>query len=249
VRHSKVLVAPLVVAVLMVACSDDDETPATSTVADGAALSVHIPAEYEEAVGLVVDAFESENPDADVEVVVEEMDGLTASVVDETADVAILPQLWLDDLDSTAPTGEFGRNLPIIVVPEGNPGGIEGTEAFASDSGLSTAVCGPETAIGKISVLALGSTGVTPDPATVAAGCEAEVVSQVAAGELDAAFIYRMGTVLPDGVEVVDAPVDDNFVFEITYVVVDESAAADDLIEFIASDTGQEILTENGYLP
>lgn len=241
--RSKVLVLT-VAAALVAACGDDDgATGTTGAPVDG--VEVVVAPALEGIADLLVEAYAAEATDTEVSVVVEEQEALVASLADGRPDLVLAPAVWLTD-PALEPV-ELGRNLAVVVVPEGNPDGIRGVNVFAADAGLATAVCGEESPIGNPSLLVLTAAGVTPDPAAVADGCHAEAAQQVANGELDAALIFRAGVVVPEGAETVVLPDEGNLVVELSYVLLGD--AADDLADFLAGDTAAQILTENGYLP
>ena len=144
----------------------------------------------------------------------------------------------------------FARNLAIIVVPEGNPEGIEDLSAFAPDSGLTTRICGEQTPSGTFVLAgARRKAGVTVDDAPLEEGCESEAAQQVADGELDAATMFRMNVPVPDGAEVVEIAEDVNIVVPISAAVLTDSDAAADFAAFMASEEASSILTEIGYRP
>ncbi len=163
--------------------------------------------------------------------------------------VTLIPNAWLEGVEGVEAT-PFGRNLAVIVTPAGNPEGIEDLTAFAADSGLNVAACGDSTQFGNLAALTLANAGVeaADDVASSEENCEQEALEQVAAGDLDAALVFRSGVEVPDGTEVVEVPEESNTVIEVSYVLGEgEDAAA--FGEFVESDEGQQILEENGYLP
>ena len=251
-RGSKLLVAPVVAALLLGACGSDDDNGSSGSTTEGqagTALAVYTVPQLEDIVQEVVQAYEAENPEASVEITTEGQAAIAASVGDKKPDVAILPALVLDPISEGLEPASFGRTLAVIAVPADNPGDVADLTAFAADTDLRTQICGEDTEIGNFSLIVLSRAGVNPDPDTVAAGCEAEALQQVAAEELDAALMFRGGVEVPDGVAIVDINEEANLIIDLSYVVIDDSAGATGFGEFLASDAAREILTAKGYLP
>lgn len=242
--RSKVLVLIFVAAALISGCSDDDDATTTTTSASGDGVELVVAPELAGIAELLAEAYAADGT-AGVTVVVEEQESLVASVSSRRPDMVLAPKVWLTD--PSLEVVDFGRNLAVVVVPAGNPDGITGLDVFAADSELATAVCGEDSPIGNPALLVLAAAGVTPDPATVAPGCDDDAARRVAAGELDAALIFRAGVVMPDGTDIVELPEAGNLVIELSYVALGDAATG--LADFLAGDTAQQILTQNGYLP
>jgi molybdate transport system substrate-binding protein len=234
---------------LVAGCGGDDSSPTTTTTTTGEGgggkIALHTAPPLEDLMTLVVDAYRAADPRAEVTVVAEDQADLVASVETGEADVAVVPNAWLTDLEGAEP---FGRNVVVMAVPAGNPGGIA-PEDFAAGGDATVAVCGDQTPLGNFVVGVLANLGVTPDPATVKAGCEGESLQAIADGELDAAFLFRGGQPVPDGVELVEIPEDQNIVIDLSLMRPSGSPAADSLMEFLDSDAVKELLTQYGYLP
>jgi molybdate transport system substrate-binding protein len=162
---------------------------------------------------------------------------------------AIVPSPYLGSVDSDSVV--IGRNLAMIAVPAGNPGQVSGLDAFAADAALDTAICGADSPYGNLATLVLEREGVTPDPARVGVGCDADAVAQVARGDLDAALVFRSFLEIPGGVEVINIPDDQNLVIDIRYAPVGdaEDSETGSFPEFLKSDQATDILTHEGFLP
>jgi ABC-type molybdate transport system substrate-binding protein len=245
VRAIKLMVVVVVAALLAGACGDDSgsDSPAEGTTG----LSVYTSDSLEEVTNALTAAFEEENPDEGVEVVVNEQAAMTGAITSALADVAIVPDLWLDTLSDDLEAGSAGQALAVIAVPAGDPDGIT-LEDFAADADATTAICGETTGVGNFSVLVLQNAGVTPDLESVSEGCEQDSLQQIADGELDAALMFRANLDVPDGVELLDIDEDVNVIFDISYVVPGDSDAAKAFGDFMESDTAQTILEDHGYL-
>jgi molybdate transport system substrate-binding protein len=206
--------------------------------------TIHTVAELEPMVQGLVDAY-NETSDAPVEVAVE--DPAQAIEAVRQGSPGILPAPFLGDVDveSTA----IGRTLAIIAVPAGNPSEVSGLDAFAEDSGLDTAVCGPESPYGNLAAALLSRADVELAPGQVGSGCEADAVARVERSELAAALVFRHLVQLPPDVEVVDIPEDQNIVLDVQYLPVSAAPSSGSFEEFLASDTAAQVLSGFGFLP
>ncbi|HEX6420782.1 MAG TPA: substrate-binding domain-containing protein [Acidimicrobiales bacterium] len=157
---------------------------------------------------------------------------------------AVLPGPWLAEVGGESIA--IGRGLAVIVVPEGNPGQVSGVEAFAPDAGLSTVACGPDSSVGNFTAAVMQRGGIQAPVVDSSEQCAADAVARVASGELDAAIFFRNGVELPQGVEVVPIPDDQNLVIDVHYL---PRPGGDDFGAFLGSEPAAQILTTQGYLP
>jgi hypothetical protein len=246
VGRRNLLVLAAVAAASVVACGGDDgdTTCGTGGESGGGVATVHTAPPLEPVVSELVDAY-NETSDADIELAVAPQDEVVHAV--SGCEPAVVPAAWLGGVDTESVV--IGRNLAIIAVPAGNPSQVTGVDAFARDSVLETAICGAESPVGNFATLVLGRGGVRPDPARVGEGCDADVVARVASGQLDAALLFRGNVPIPEGVEVVNLPDDQNLVIDIRYAPAADDASTDSFQGFLASDAAQQLLTQQGYLP
>jgi ABC-type molybdate transport system substrate-binding protein len=143
----------------------------------------------------------------------------------------------------------IGRNLAIIAVPVGNPAQVPGVGAFAPDSALNTAICGANSPFGNFAALVLARAGVNPAGVRVAQGCDADAVARIARGELDAALVFRSNVPIPDNVEVINIPEDQNVVVDVRYAPTSEGGTGKSFQDFLASDQAKKVLSQRGFLP
>lgn len=226
-RGRRVLVASVALVVASSACGGDDKAQ-TPNVPDPNALAVYTAAPNEGILTALTDAFASENGGVQVDVTVADPAALVEAIKAGTADIVVLPDIFLEPIRGDVDTSYFGRNLTVIAVPTDNPGDVTDLSAFAPDSGLNTAVCGFGTG---------------------ESGCEALILDQVAEGGFDAGIMFRNDLAVPDGVELIDLPEEQNIVIDLSYVVLDDGDTATSFTDFLGSDVARDLLTARGYLP
>ncbi|MGH9193747.1 MAG: substrate-binding domain-containing protein [Acidimicrobiales bacterium] len=243
----------IVVAAALAACSggDGDNNGAASSEGGGAGpeagggpATVHTVAGLEPLAREIVDTY-NESSDAPIELAVEPPDQAIQAASQGSSVILPGPGLANVDAESTV----IGRTLAIIVVLAGNPANVTGVNAFSQTSGLDTALCGPNASIGNFAALVVARGGVQPDPADVAEGCETDAVASVASGELDAALVFRSYVAIPQGVEVVPIPDDQNIVVEIRYAPASDNPSSGSFEAFLASDPAKQVLSRQGFLP
>jgi molybdate transport system substrate-binding protein len=152
----------------------------------------------------------------------------------------------------------FARNVPVIVVPRGNPAGIRGLEDLPRAKRIVVGV--PQVPIGAytLRILDAASKRYGPD---FRARVEARVVSRelnvrqvlgkVSLGEADAAVVYRTDVAAAaQGVETVAIPSDLNVVAEYPIAVLTSAkqpALADEFVALVLSAAGREVLERHGF--
>lgn len=195
---------------------------------------------------------EAANPEANVEIVAAPVLDLIEQIVNDPRPGAILaPQGAMDaikgvsgDVGSPEP---LGRNLFVVVVPKGNPKGIEGVADLAAGTDLRVTACGPQSPYGNFAQLVLDSADVEVAEGVVGSGCANKAVKQVAAGELDAALVMR--TAKNRTVQSVPVPEEDNVIVSIEIAQVRDDEGAAGLVTYAQSEAGSSILTDRGFQP
>jgi molybdate transport system substrate-binding protein len=138
----------------------------------------------------------------------------------------------------------IARNRLAILVPHGNPEGIERLDDLSRD-GVVFILCAPEAPCGALGAEALRDAGVTTEPVSLEENAKG-VVSKVALGEADAGLAY-----VTDVTDDVDAiPFDGAPETAYAAGVLGQSDDADvarAFVDFVASDPAQAILREHGF--
>ena len=152
----------------------------------------------------------------------------------------------------------FARNEPVIVVPVGNPAGIDALADLPRARRL--VVGAPEVPIGEYTVRILEAASRRYGPAFGAA-VESRVASRelnvrqvlakVALGEADAAIVYRTDALASRGaVEVISIPPELNVVAEYPIAVLrgaPQAGLARAFVELVLSSAGQAVLARHGF--
>lgn len=141
----------------------------------------------------------------------------------------------------------FARNRLTIAVAPGNPHRITGPSDLARRR-LIVVVCADQVPCGRRTAEMLANAGVTIRPASREPSVRA-ALSKVAAGEADAAVVYRTD-VLDAGRAVEDVSIPDsvNVTSEYPFVVLRPApAAARTFAAFLLGDHAQQILRRHGF--
>jgi molybdate transport system substrate-binding protein len=248
--------------VLAAACGgDDDDSAATtteSTEAEGptGSITVFAAASLTDSFGEMADSFEEENPGTTVEMNFGASSALREQIlagapadVFASANTSNMDQL----VDADAVEGEpqvFVRNELEIAVPAGNPGNVNGLDAFGN-ADLNIGLCAAEVPCGQFGREALANAGVTPAQDTDEPDVRS-LLTKVEAGDLDAGLVYHTD-VLAAGDEVEGVEVPDEFNVIASYPLAALSASgnaelASAFVEFVLSDEGESILESYGFM-
>jgi molybdate transport system substrate-binding protein len=172
------------------------------------------------------------------------------------------PQKLVDDGYGVGPVTKFAGNLLTIIVPLGNPAGIE-TPADLAKSGVKIVTCGPTVPIAKYAAQLVANLATQPGyPADFVAKYNANVVSQqdnvsavvsqIALGDGDAGIVYATDAKTSTQVTTVAIPAAANVPATYGGVVVKAStnlAAAQAFLTWLAGPDGQAVLASFGFLP
>ena len=144
----------------------------------------------------------------------------------------------------------FATNVLQIVVPEGNPLGIDSLDDLTSPD-VTLSLCGPEVPCGKYAAQAFETAGLEVPPAGDQENVKG-VLTQVQLGEADAGIVYVTDVLAADDVEGIDLAADQQV--EATYpasVLAEASNpdAAAAFLAFLTGDEAQSILEDFGFGP
>ena len=146
----------------------------------------------------------------------------------------------------------FARNRLIIVTKPGNPTGIK-TLADLADAGV-ISLCGTDVPCGTFAATALSTAGVTIPESSVTRGQNAKAtLTAVSEGDAVAGIVYVTDAqAAGSSVASVEIPADQNVVA--TYPIAVLTGTKDDALatafaDYVASDAGQSVLADAGFLP
>jgi len=151
----------------------------------------------------------------------------------------------------TATVQTFARNELEIVVPTGNPKGIQGLQDLANP-GMSVVLADPSLPAGKDAVMALALAGVKVNP-KASVSTVAQLITTVMSGNADAGLAFRSdvvaggsgvtGVALPAG-----NPVEETYRIGVLRNAANP-AAASAFVQFVRSERGRAILAAAGFVP
>ena len=142
----------------------------------------------------------------------------------------------------------FASNTLVIVVPAGNPGGVEDLGDLSDDS-VTVVLCAPEVPCGAASATLLSNAGVAVTPASLEQNVTA-VLTKVQSGEADAGLVYATDVRGASGVESLVPAGAADVVNRYPISVLTDAPnpdAADGFRAFVLGDQGQAVLEDLGF--
>lgn len=240
------LVATLLVAlgpIVIPACGDDTTT-----------LRVMAASSLSGAFADMETAFERENPNVDVVVITASSSALAGQIVDG-ADVDVFASADQTQFSRAAeavafdPARILASNSLVIIVPPGNPRGVEGLADLARDDVL-VATAAEDVPIREYTDRLLEAAGVIANFVTFEANVSG-IVTKVSTGSADAGIVYASDLVGAD-VEAVEIPADANLVARYPIAATANSRHIDDarrFVDFTLGDDGLALLAARGFGP
>lgn len=239
--------------------SDGSDSTSTSPAIAGAVAGdvvVFAASSLTEAFTEMGDAFTAENPGAKLtfnfagsgDLVAQIIEGAPADVL-VSADDTNMAKL----IDAGGNAGEpvvIAKNTFEIIVEAGNPKGITGVTDLV-DPDLTVVLCADTVPCGKGAAKILANAAVTVTPKSFEEKVKG-VVTKVTAGEADAGIVFVTDVqAAGDDATGVEIPADINVISNYPIVVIKQASnpgAAQAFIDFVASDAGQAILGDHGFL-
>lgn len=218
-------------------------------------VTVLAAASLTDAFGEIEAAFEEANPGAGVDVSHGGSSALRDQVLSgqpvdvfASASGSVMDEVVEAGANDGAPQ-QFATNKLEIVVPAGNPAGVEGLEDFGDDD-LLIGLCAEEVPCGAFGRQALGNAGVEPAPDTNEPDVRS-LLDKVASGELDAGLVYATDVLSAgDEVEGIAVPDDVNVVAKYPIVALADApnaGGAAAFVDYVLSDEGQAVLEDYGF--
>jgi molybdate transport system substrate-binding protein len=238
----------LVVLLPLAACGGGDDGAGT---AGGDQLTVLAAASLTDVFDDLAAPFEEEH-DADVtfsfgsstDLAEQVADGAPGDVL-ATADEASMQVA--EDAGVAGEVETFATNVLTIVVPTGNPAGIESLDDLADATWVR---CADEVPCGKVAVSLLDAAGVTAEPVSLEEDVRA-TLDKVVSGEADAGLVYATDAVASaDEVDAIEIPGAEEALTSYYAATLEQSEDADlaaDWVAWVTSDEGQAILGDAGF--
>jgi molybdate transport system substrate-binding protein len=240
---------------------------APATAASARELSVFAAASLRESFQALARTFEARHPDARVRFNLAGSQELRVQI-EQGAKADVFASADLVHADALAQQGLvdrpriFARNLPVAIVPRGNPGGLK---SFADLTKARRLVIGtPEVPIGRYTQTIFSRAGAVYGEAFKRALEEhvasrelnvRQVLAKVTLGEADAGIVYQTDAATARGsVEAVEIPTAINVVAEYALAIVKTTgqpaqaqSQANDWCDFVQSADGQAVLAQHGF--
>ena len=167
-----------------------------------------------------------------------------------SADEANMEKLTAEDLQGSDPQ-TFASNTLEIVVPPGNPAGIESFQDLAED-GLNLVICAPDVPCGAATQTAAEAADVELKPVSEEQSVT-DVLAKVTSGEADAGVVYVTDVLAAgDEAEGIEFPESSSAVNVYPIATVADSENADlgqEFVDLVLDDAGQKILQDLGFAP
>lgn len=152
-----------------------------------------------------------------------------------------------EDAGVTGEVETFATNVLTIVVPKGNPAGIESLDDL---DGATWVRCADEVPCGKVALAVLDANGITAEPVSLEEDVRA-TLDKVISGEAEAGLVYATDAVAAaDDVDAVEIPGAEEAITSYFATTLEQSENADlaaDWVEWITSEEGQTILGDAGF--
>ncbi len=256
-RRTSVCVVACLLLPGLAACASDSTTTTTVAADDlSGTLTVVAGASLTDAFGEIEHTFEAAHTGVDVELTFDGSAKLATAIIEgapadlfASADEANLAKVVDEGLTSGSPS-VFATNVLQIVVPEGNPLGIQGLEDLTNPD-LKLSLCAPEVPCGKYAAQAFEADGLDVPPAGNQENVKG-VLTQVQLGEADAGIVYLTDVLAADGVDGIDLAADRQVVAAYPASVLADASnpeAAAVFLAFLTGDEAQSILEDFGFGP
>ncbi|WP_369799031.1 MULTISPECIES: molybdate ABC transporter substrate-binding protein [unclassified Methanosarcina] len=226
-------------------------------------LTVSAAASLTEAFTDMESRFEAENTGIDVKMnfagsgnLRMQIEGGAPIDVFASADQNHMDILSGEELIENSSRKDFAQNSLVLIVPATSTLNITGIEDLISPKVEKISIGNPDTApVGKYARLALTETGLWDqlENRTILAEDVKQVLVYVERGEVDAGFVYMTDakTAEPGTIKIIGSvPVSTPVSYPIAVVSSSEhKEEAQEFLDFVAGEEGQEILEEYGFTP
>lgn len=253
-----------IASLIAAACSDDGPTMGggeTAPAQERGDLTVSAASSLTDAFSEIGKAFEKANPGTTVAFNFGPSDGL-AGQIDEGAPVDVFASAsptWMDSVQDDGPgvtsRVNFAQNRLAIIVPAGNPAGIESLDDLTED-GVQLVLAAEGVPAGDYAREILRDAGISEAALANVVSNEEDVravITKLIAGDADAGigYVTDVTPAVSDRVRLIPIPDEVNVVATYPIAVVNGTQEADlakGFVEYVLGD-GQQTLAEYGFLP
>lgn len=228
----------------------------------GRELTVSAAASLTDAFTEIGTAFEAANPGIEVVFNFGPSDGLATQIVSVGGLVDVFASAsprWMDVVAEEGPgvagRADFASNRLAVLVPDGNPAGVERLGDLARD-GVRLVLAAEGVPAGDYAREVLVAAGIEDAALANLVSNEEDVrgvVTKVVSGDADVgiAYVTDVSPTIADRVELVSIPDDVNVIAVYPIAVIagsEEEALAQRFVDFVLRE-GREILDDHGFLP
>lgn len=257
-RRLSLLAPAALLVTALAACGGGDDGGSSEGGGDGGGdtvLRVQAAASLTDAFDEIASEFESQNDGVTVEATYDSSGTLAEQAADEapgdvlaTADENSM-QTAVDGGAIAEGPDVFATNTLVVVVPAGNPAGIESFDDLDADD-VTYVACVDTAPCGTIAASLIEEAGFTNEPASLEPDVRA-TLERVVADEADAGLVYTTDAMSAgDDVETIEIPgaEDDPTSYPIGVLEQSEDAeAAQAFVDLVLSDYGQGVLSDAGF--
>lgn len=248
-RRGLLIAVSLASSLAIAGCSSDSSSAggeATTT------LTVLAASSLTDAFPDIGTAFSSQEPGVELRFSFAGSQELVAQA-DSGAPADVLALAGTGSLETLQPSSEdptvFAHNRLTIIVPTGNPAGIESITDLA-DPEVKVSLAGPEVPAGGYALEAFNKAEIAVDPVSEETEVKA-VVTRVAIGGADAGVVYVTDAIASDA-EIESVRIAERYNVVATYPAVtlntsENADLAQKFIDFLITDEAQQILDDYGF--
>lgn len=198
--------------------------------------------------------FEAQHPSVEIQPITYDGSSTLATQIIEGAPVDVFASADEKNMQKVVDEGLasgpelFATNTLVLVVPAGNPGGVESLDDLA-DAEQTVVLCAPDVPCGAASATLLSNAGVTASVDSFEQNVTA-VLTKVATGEADAGLVYVTDAATSSDIEAIEVDGADGVVNRYPIVALDATAspeAAEAFVAFVLSEEGREVLAALGF--
>ena len=201
--------------------------------------------------------FESDHPGVSVELnlghvpsLLAQLEGGVAADVLVTPDARTMGQASSKGMVDGEPD-VIARNPMALVVPAGNPGGVQGIDALG-DGSLRVGLCAMELPCGKLAEELAAASSIKLSADTLEPGGSPGVVTKAATGEIDVGLVFatdiKAGGAKVDKIVIPDSSNVSSEISAAALTASENDAAARAFVELLASPKGRELAASAGFL-